>query len=340
MNKVKEVKEKKKRSLMRKEGVVGVAVGEKESEGKKTGEDSVIVLVRKKKPLKKIGLLDRVPKKVKGVPTDVVEVGDIVAQLDPKVRIRPLAGGISIGHYKITSGTLGIVCDYQGKKMILSNNHVLANSNDARVGDPIYQPGVYDGGTSSDKVGTLFKFVPINFSGSNPPPPPDDDDDDDGSSCPIARIFTRTVNFTARTIGSSYRVEYVKQASTNYVDAALALPDVDVVPDFIHNIGDITGVSTVYTPGMKVKKMGRTTGYTEGEIRYTDMTAKVNYGANKIAVFEDQLFLSPMSAGGDSGSVIVNEKNEIIALLFAGSEMVTIVTPIHLVMQYLGVNFM
>ena len=53
-----------------------------------------------------------------------------------------------------------------GKYYILSNNHVLANSNMARIGDPVLQPGRYDGGTlPSDMIARLSRFVPIRFGG-------------------------------------------------------------------------------------------------------------------------------------------------------------------------------
>ena len=51
-----------------------------------------------------------------------------------------------------------------GQRLILSNNHVLANSNDAQVGDTVVQPGSIDGGHAvSDKIAELERFVPIEF---------------------------------------------------------------------------------------------------------------------------------------------------------------------------------
>jgi hypothetical protein len=51
---------------------------------------------------------------------------------------------------------------------ILSNNHVLANVNAARVGDPILQPGRYDGGMyPRDMIARLEKFVPLSSSTYN-----------------------------------------------------------------------------------------------------------------------------------------------------------------------------
>lgn len=62
--------------------------------------------------------------------------GVIEAQLH-RFRIRKAPGGVSVGHYKITAGTLGCLATRGRRLLILSNNHVLANSNNARTGDPI-----------------------------------------------------------------------------------------------------------------------------------------------------------------------------------------------------------
>ena len=61
---------------------------------------------------------------------------------------RPLRIGASIGHFKITAGTLGAFVRSRddGSVLILSNNHVLANENKAKKGDHILQPGDFDGG--------------------------------------------------------------------------------------------------------------------------------------------------------------------------------------------------
>jgi len=77
---------------------------------------------------------------------------------------RPAPGGVSVGHYQITAGTLSTrVYDTATKaKLFLSNNHVLANCNQGKPGDPILQPGPYDGGADpADRIGTLERFVEI-----------------------------------------------------------------------------------------------------------------------------------------------------------------------------------
>ena len=56
-----------------------------------------------------------------------------------------------------------------GQMYILSNNHVLANSNLAALGDPILQPGRVDGGTfPSNKIATLERFVEIMPTNQSP----------------------------------------------------------------------------------------------------------------------------------------------------------------------------
>jgi hypothetical protein len=53
----------------------------------------------------------------------------------------------------------------------LSNNHVLANSNNAKIGDAILQPGPYDGGTiPNDIIARLSRFVPIKWKTSSSAP--------------------------------------------------------------------------------------------------------------------------------------------------------------------------
>ncbi|MFA0766732.1 MAG: hypothetical protein OXFUSZZB_000060, partial [Candidatus Fervidibacter sp.] len=81
---------------------------------------------------------------------------------------RPVPRGVSVGHFHITAGTLGyLVQDSKGRWFVLSNNHVLADNNEGKVGDPILQPGPFDGGknTPSYRIAQLSAFVPIHFDG-------------------------------------------------------------------------------------------------------------------------------------------------------------------------------
>jgi hypothetical protein len=100
-------------------------------------------------------------------PVQGIVSGRFYALQDRTGKFRPAPGGVSIGHKSITAGTLGcIVKDkHTGRRVILSNNHVLANSNQASIGDEILQPGPYDGGSLEDTIARLTRFVEIK----NPP---------------------------------------------------------------------------------------------------------------------------------------------------------------------------
>lgn len=76
-------------------------------------------------------------------------------------RVRPLRPGLSVAHPSVTAGTLGGFVRAGGRPAILSNNHVLAASDAAAVGDAVLQPGPADGGTPGDRVATLSAFVPL-----------------------------------------------------------------------------------------------------------------------------------------------------------------------------------
>lgn len=179
------------------------------------------------------------------------------------------------------------------KLYILSNNHVLANSNEADLGDPIYQPGPYDGGGPGDTIAQLSAFVPIDFTGGS-----------------------------------------------NKVDCALALPldQADVIEREILEIGEISGTVEAQL-GMKVRKYGRTTRLNEDEIIQIDASVNVGYGGGKTAYFVDQIITGCMSAGGDSGSLLVERYGQrAVGLLFAGSSIATVFNRIANVEEALDIT--
>lgn len=177
--------------LLAKQNVVGVALGNKIKAGKDTGKSALLVLVNQKLAPDLLADDDKVKPKYAEIPTDVMEVGDIFAGGGPlpaseeevgslvlTKKVRPAMGGYSVGHPNITAGTIATCCyDAQpfpsipGRYYILSNNHVLADCNDASIGDPIYQPGPFDGGGLSDVIAHLSAFVPIQWIPATGTPP-------------------------------------------------------------------------------------------------------------------------------------------------------------------------
>ncbi len=302
------------------ENLVGMGLGVKWTNGQPTGKPALLALVRQKVDAEELSDDDKIPSKIEGMQTDVLAVGDLFAgqaeaqEFEALVlarRVRPVSGGYSVGHRNITAGTIA-TCVYDQfpqvaggvgiptQYYILSNNHVLANSNNANHGDSILQPGPADGGVDpQDRIGTLSRFVPITFE-------PD---------VPRAR-------------------------HRNLVDAALAKGEFSDLKREIHWIGHVQGwlPRTQITAGMRVQKCGRTTNYSLGRITAVNATVDVNYGSGRVARFRDQIITSNMSAGGDSGSLIVDDDNQAVGLLFAGSTMATIVNQIQHVRSLLRIE--
>ncbi|AOM14673.1 S1 family peptidase [Bacillus thuringiensis] len=183
---------------------------------------------------------------------------------------------------------------------ILSNNHVLANSNNANIGDPILQPGPIDGGSDpTDRIATLSRFIPITFS----------------SQVPL-------------------------ENQNNLVDAAIAEAPFHQIDRSIHWIGSVQGWRRKQnvTVGTRVMKTGRTTNHTHGVITAVNATVDVNYGSGRVARFRDQIVTTNLSSGGDSGSLITTNDGVAIGLLFAGSTSVTIANHIEHVRSLLGIE--
>ena len=278
----------------------GFGITLKRVQGKRTDQPAIVFYVNQKLSLRSLPVQNRIPAQINipweysedGVLEVVTDVRALRFQALKNVRgVRPCPGGYSIGHVDITAGTLGcLVKDKLNPEVpvILSNNHVLANSNEAAIGDAIVQPGPYDGGADpADRIATLTRFHPIQF--------------------------TAGVN--------------------NLIDAAIATPLqpwTDYVVHAIHEIGSDIPTATrnvgVGDLDAFVQKKGRTTGHTTGYISDVMATARVKYGWGQKATYVDQIIIeNPLpgpdfSAGGDSGSAVVDEDNQLIGLLFAGSE--------------------
>ncbi|HHM04166.1 MAG TPA: hypothetical protein ENJ19_00285 [Gammaproteobacteria bacterium] len=315
--------------LLRRANVVATGVGYKVTAGARTDIPSIVCSVEKKLPSSRVAPGDLVPAEVGGVPTDVIETGRIRIFQAPTGRFRPAPGGVSVGHKDITAGTLGCWVKRKGQWMMLSNNHVLANSNEAHRGDAILQPGPHDGGKNpADQIATLEDFIPIHIQGADVP-----------SDCNIAGSLAKVLNALAEMAGSGTRMRAVKiQAGDNRVDAAIARPlsEEDVQAEIL-KIGAIQGQAQGEL-GMKIKKSGRTTGYTEGEIEQVDVTVNVQYGTGRLARFTDQLLAGAMSQPGDSGSAVLDDNNRLVGLLFAGSDNSTIINRIENVFSALDLT--
>ncbi|MBE3520132.1 MAG: hypothetical protein IMW97_07505 [Firmicutes bacterium] len=312
--------------------VVGIGRGYKEVRGRNTGKPVVTVMVTKKIPKRELPRWAMVPLSLGDAETDVIEVGEIRA-LGRTDRERPARPGMSIGHYKITAGTFGaVVYDVKtGEPLILSNNHVLANSTNgrdgrARPGDPILQPGRYDGGTEKDVIAKLERFVPIYK-------------EVDESRCKIASMAEDVLNYAIKKMKKDYQVKlYRVSRSPNLVDAAVARPlsvD-DILPDILE-LGTPRETADVEI-GQLVMKSGRTSGLTKGRVKVVDATVRIAMGDAGDAIFAEQIVTTQIAAPGDSGSLVVDENIRAVGLLSAGSDTVSVFGRIDNVLGQLAVR--
>jgi hypothetical protein len=301
-----------------------IGVGRKLVDGKRTSALCVRFYVLEKAAARAIPRAARLPKRIAGLPTDVIESPVAVFHQPPRcsvnsrTRVRPVVGGISAAHHSVGySATLGCFCrstrrSYRDLQLILGCNHAFANLNVARLGSLILQPAPADGGgtsTDGDRIARLAYFKPLVFGL-------------DGS---------------------------------NRVDAAIALVDKPVAITAICTIGPLIGTMNAFD-GMPVRKHGRTTRYTEGTVTDSSMdTYVLPYIGGLQAVFVNQIRSEPtlgynappdeiaingwFAAPGDSGSVIVDRgSRRAVALHFAGQYGISVANPITAVCSELSIS--
>ncbi len=236
------------------------------------------------------------------LPVEFIEVGKITAYQNTGT-YRPVVGGVSVGHSQRpdNAGTLGCLVEKEGHHYILSNNHVLADSNNARPGDPIIQPGGLDGGTSpTHDIATLEPYKAIDFSGES--------------------------NYIDAAIA------HVGDANQQLVSSeiiGIGTPRSTVVPASLDQVVLKSGRTTEQTSGKVVDISGEFwVNYENGYAWFDD----------QIGV--ESLDGDPFSAPGDSGSLIVEaETLAPVSLLFACDYFGrTYANPVNLVLDYYGVT--
>ena len=218
---------------------------------------------------------------------------------------RPVPIGVSTGQVDVTAGTIAARVVSGSDVFALSNNHVYANKNAAKLGDHILQPGTVDGGINpTDAIGTLHDFEPIKFCSPFP-------------TCPENHIDAAIAATTTENLGNS-------------------------TPG--NGYGTPRRETMAARIGMEVQKYGRTTGHTAGRITGLNATMNVGF-RDGTARFTGQIVISRagFSGPGDSGSLIVSggsgeDSRRPVALLFAGSETSTLANPIDLVLKRFDVT--
>ncbi|KOC50846.1 hypothetical protein [Clostridium botulinum] len=167
--------------FLNKPNVVGVGLGIKLKNGIDTGQNCIKVFVTQKLPSDVLPPNALIPSYFQGILTDVEAVGStdlyfpknnsISSMTNPFIKkFRPTPGGYAISAVSSEAyGSLGcIVKDDSGKHYLLSSAHVLTVDYTIPLGTEIIQPPYsYHGHSPSDTLGTLYKYIPISFSGTN-----------------------------------------------------------------------------------------------------------------------------------------------------------------------------
>ena len=241
---------------------------------------------------------------------DVQYIGRIVKRAPwNQSRKRPLLISVSIGHFRITAGTLGCFVKMRdGSARILSNNHVLADENSGKKGDAVIQPGRFDGGKKTkDTIGALDKFVKLNPHGAN------------FVDAALSTI-KKGVQFDAKTL---HGLGQLKGVGPDFLDAG----------DEVAKVGRTTDVTHGRVTAFELDNV--VVAYDIGNLRFDNQIEIEGAGTG------------PFSRGGDSGSLIVDADFRAVALLFAGGEQggtngqgLTFANPIHAVFEVLGVDLL
>lgn len=278
--------------------LVGVGVGEKVTSGRRSGEMCVKVFVAKKYAKGQVSPADRIPPALDGIPTDVEGVGYPKTFQSPhRRRQRPLLGGVSTGlDFHAVDASFAGTLGVVVREPNESRRYALSNNH------VFADENRVDLGAGVVQPGTL---------------------DGGRNADAVARLAAfAPLKFDNR---------------RNWMDAAIARFDAGVAVDStILGIGAPTA-SAVPTLGMLVRKSGRTTGVTEGVVRVVTFDVfGVEYEQGLVRVDDVVVIESTngtFSRPGDSGSAIVDAQGRVVALLFAGSSVVTYAIPVRRVLR-------
>jgi hypothetical protein len=205
-------------------------------------------------------------------------------------------------------GTLGaLVEDTEHNQYLLSNNHVLAESDQGRIGDTIDQPGLIDDacrpqsqqGSTVRPAGTLRYFVPLATNESN-------------VDAALAAVTPGAVNPDGSILQLGQAGAGIN-ASLGTAPPAAGYGE----PLNAANLG-----------GLRVVKSGRTTGLTCSTVESVNLAVKVDYYKDcaETQPYYTKTFTGQIGIGGDSfsdsgdsGSLILDAANaQPIGLFYAG----------------------
>jgi hypothetical protein len=287
--------------LLSQPGVTGIDIGYKYVGGRKTDEIVIRVHVREKRA---VPPEQQVPTTLDGIKTDVLQEEFKALADDQTYPI--LQGGICFGLIaSMKVGTFGavVIDNATGTRMLLTNYHVLCHSDGTwKQNELVTQPG----DLSVKTIGPLTRAV---FDG--------------GTTKENAGVLDAAGAGIEGGSGSLPRRPH---------------------KNWIAEIGPVPG-GTDSLDGV-LRKRGRTTGLTSGTLDGSQGTYQLDYSDEGLGFrwLKDQIKIAPgpgtttFADKGDSGSVVVNENNEIVGLIVGGAVNKGVATPIASVLTGMDVS--
>ncbi len=221
----------------------------------------------------------------------------------PPVKLGTSGGNVNdANQFYCCSGTLGALVTKGSLYYILSNNHVLARSGQALLGEDISQPGLIDNNCQTPQIVADFsEAAPLGSSNVD---------------AAIALVRPNMVDLSGAILD---------------IGTISAIPKTPSVGLRVKKSGRTTGLTTgrIYSVNTDVNVQYQK-GCGIGD------TFIITYQDQVI------VFRSGFSAGGDSGSLIVTNKSaspQPVALLFAGNSLYTVGNPMTDVINKLGIAF-
>ncbi|RCW46919.1 hypothetical protein DFQ14_101259 [Halopolyspora algeriensis] len=276
-------------------GVVAVDIGDKHVDMCSTGEQAIVVSVRRKERDERLATGARVPSSVLGIPTDVIEEQPVLQHEHRPLRQVPI--GCRPGEQAPTRGGHGIApC----RPIVLGDRAASDDGRYRRVGTL----GALVVGRARDPV--MMGLTTFDVACM---------DDAWAVGDRMADPDTGRVYAGLARAALSGRVNVAAVAIHSGVECFRG----------ISGLGPITGQCAAH-PGETVHKSGRGTGVTTGTVVSTDTTVRVDHGdALGVRVLREQVRVcesshgSPFTGNGDAGAVLVNSDGCVVGLCFGGS---------------------
>jgi hypothetical protein len=284
-------------ALLNRPGVTGVGLGLRKRDGQLTDEVVVKVFVahkQKETHLAAAAVLPRTltaPEGAIGVDVEEMLPPDIpplhpprvdatMAEARLRVPRRPAVGGASVAHHAFPVGTVAL-----GVRHRQSGAHCILSCSHVL-----------------SQLGAAHRGDAVLQPASA-----------DGGALPWS-LIGQVVGWTPVAFGGG---------ESNVADAAIAICAPGQARSWVDGIGPITEVAPAVKPGARVHKVGRATGLTSGIVTVVGASVRPNYAALGFgatpALFVNQIVAEIPCAYGDSGSLLMDEKNRAVGILFGGT---------------------